>query len=152
MLCWYIFITLSRVWSVGVQWGLNECLTTSNGKRKKEKKPGTKKVGLLFPLFPLSSFLPLLKKEDMFRCWEVIPVLLWGWARGCGVSGLSSRSCERRQLSTCWDRVCCQVGRMVSLVGWESMAPYHDLHLHSSSIYSTYAAQSIHTHTHCEAL
>lgn len=37
--------------------------------RGKKKEPGAMKVGPLFPPFfsPLSSFLPLLKKEDKFR-------------------------------------------------------------------------------------
>lgn len=89
MLCWYIFITLSRVLSVGVQWGLNECLTTSNGKRKKRREQAGHKesCSALPPFFLLSSFLPLLKREDKFGCRWVVPVLPRGWARTCGVSG-----------------------------------------------------------------
>lgn len=65
MLCWYIFITLSCVSSVGVQWGLNECLTTSNGKRKKEKKSQHKESWTALPLSPSST------KMTSFRCWQV---------------------------------------------------------------------------------
>lgn len=160
MLCWYIFITLSRVLSVGVQWGLNECLTTSNGKREKRKRksPAQRKLDCSSPFshFPL-FFLSHLRKKDKFRV-LIIPVRLRGWTRGCGVSGLSSRSCERQRLSTWLDKLSCQVGWMVS---WRGESQWHCslTSVHPRSIYMcctehTHTKIDIHTHTHtlCEAL
>lgn len=78
----------------------------------------------------------------------MIPVLLWG----CGVSGSSSRSCERRQLSTWLDKLCCQVGRTVLLVRWESIALYHDLRTPQQYIHTVCCTECTHnqieTHTH----
>lgn len=77
MLCWCIFITLLRVLSVDVWWGLNECLATSNGKSKRENKKSDAKKKQLLSL--LSSFIPLCRfgwGKVTSACREPEPVLL----------------------------------------------------------------------------
>jgi len=144
MLCWYIFITLSRVLSVGVQWGLNECLTSSNGKKKKEKEKARLKeswIALPPPIFLSRSppfFLPLLQSlgaDRWSRCFLRLPGLrivfekLWE-AANVSVLGATVLS-----------------GGLVLLGGRESMALHHDLHAPQQHMLNR-AYTHTHTHTH----